>query len=308
MIKKKWTQFEFDDGKTYSLWKPAQPEMPSMTYILREKTGPNAYGGVSNEARAAFADFVSDGDPVPVESDHSFNLNFKGTNTIPTMTIMANIEKTEGSHSNNPTFLDSDYTMVALKPGRDLGTTSLLPMLVSNGTLTLTLEDPHDLTDIAEEYYEAEIENVVFNNQDPFAGLKLVVKTTSDDRTLQIYRVLSDGSYQNIPGQVIPSGTHQGSSGYLLNPSSVISVRKNCYQKNKPFVGSHGYIENPGFKIKNTVKSFYNDTNAEYSDITYISKIALYDEDRNLIGIAKLATPVKKTPERDFSFKIKIDL
>ena len=27
----------------------------------------------------------------------------------------------------------------------------------------------------------------------------------------------------------------------------------------------------------------------------------------NCIGIAKLAKPVKKTPERDFTFKLKVD-
>ena len=41
---------------------------------------------------------------------------------------------------------------------------------------------------------------------------------------------------------------------------------------------------------------------------TYISKIALYDNDKNLIGFAKLATPVRKTEDRQFIFKLKLDL
>ena len=40
---------------------------------------------------------------------------------------------------------------------------------------------------------------------------------------------------------------------------------------------------------------------------TYISQIGLYDDDRNLLGIAKLATPVKKTEDREFTFKLKLD-
>ena len=40
---------------------------------------------------------------------------------------------------------------------------------------------------------------------------------------------------------------------------------------------------------------------------SFISKIGIYDEKKNLIGVAKLATPVKKTEERDFTFKLKLD-
>ena len=41
---------------------------------------------------------------------------------------------------------------------------------------------------------------------------------------------------------------------------------------------------------------------------TYISKIALYDEDKNLIGFAKVATPVRKTEDRQYIFKLKLDI
>ena len=41
---------------------------------------------------------------------------------------------------------------------------------------------------------------------------------------------------------------------------------------------------------------------------TYISKVAIYDEKKNLIGIAKLANPVRKTPDRSYLFKLKLDL
>jgi hypothetical protein len=39
-----------------------------------------------------------------------------------------------------------------------------------------------------------------------------------------------------------------------------------------------------------------------------VSKIGIYDEDMNLIAVAKLATPVKKTEERDLTFKLKLDI
>ena len=39
----------------------------------------------------------------------------------------------------------------------------------------------------------------------------------------------------------------------------------------------------------------------------FTSKIGIFDEDKKLLGFAKLATPVKKTEERDITFKLKLD-
>ena len=71
---------------------------------------------------------------------------------------------------------------------------------------------------------------------------------------------------------------------------------------------SHAYQELTTRQIKNIVNSPYSDPTGSFEKTTYISKIGIYDEDRNLIGIAKVATPVKKTVERDFTFKIKLDI
>ena len=60
--------------------------------------------------------------------------------------------------------------------------------------------------------------------------------------------------------------------------------------------------------IKNVVKSAYDNITASFERETYISKIGVYDEKRNLIGIAKLAKPIKKTEDREFTFKIKLDI
>jgi len=75
-----------------------------------------------------------------------------------------------------------------------------------------------------------------------------------------------------------------------------------------PSTGSNGYIENTEKEIKNIVKSPYNDPTGSFKKVTYITKIGIYDENKNLIGIAKLANPVKKTEERAFTFKLKLDI
>mgnify|MGYP003150613435 CR=1 FL=1 len=71
--------------------------------------------------------------------------------------------------------------------------------------------------------------------------------------------------------------------------------------------GSKTYLENDKMEIKNVVSSAYADPTGSFAKTTYISKVGIYDANRNLIGIAKVATPVKKTVERDFTFKIKLD-
>ena len=47
---------------------------------------------------------------------------------------------------------------------------------------------------------------------------------------------------------------------------------------------------------------------ANFKKTTYISSVAIYDEKKNLIGIAKLATPVKKTEDIEYTFKMKLDI
>lgn len=70
---------------------------------------------------------------------------------------------------------------------------------------------------------------------------------------------------------------------------------------------SYGYVENPLLPIKNTVKFPYDNYTGSYEKQTYISKIALYDENKNLIAIAKVSKPIRKTESRNFTFKLKLD-
>ena len=75
-----------------------------------------------------------------------------------------------------------------------------------------------------------------------------------------------------------------------------------------PSTSSFMFKEFHESKIKNAVNSEYPDPNANFEKTVYISKIGIYDEQKNLIAIAKLATPVKKTEDREFTFKLKLDI
>ncbi len=67
------------------------------------------------------------------------------------------------------------------------------------------------------------------------------------------------------------------------------------------------YYENDKRELANVVKSPYPNTSGSFEKTTYISKVGIYDENKNLIAIAKLATPVKKTISREYTFKMKVD-
>ena len=71
--------------------------------------------------------------------------------------------------------------------------------------------------------------------------------------------------------------------------------------------GSTRVIELPK-TIKNTADHPYRDGYTEYDQSIYISKINIYDENKNIVGVAKLAKPIRKTKNRQFAFKLKLDI
>ena len=83
---------------------------------------------------------------------------------------------------------------------------------------------------------------------------------------------------------------------------------KTANQTTLPETGSTAYVEKSNLTIKNIVSSSYADPTGSFQKTTYISSVGIYDEDKNLLGIAKMATPVKKSENREFTFKLKLDI
>jgi len=71
--------------------------------------------------------------------------------------------------------------------------------------------------------------------------------------------------------------------------------------------GANKFVEAPK-TIKNVVYSQFADEEPEFKKIVYISKIGLYDENKNLVAIAKVATPVRKIEDQSYVFKLKLDI
>ena len=95
----------------------------------------------------------------------------------------------------------------------------------------------------------------------------------------------------------------------LLNFSSNPTFIDHASHLTKPpLTSSYQYKQQEDIKIFNTVSSTFFNYNEKFKNQTFISKIGIYDEQRNLIAIANLATPIKKTNDRDLTFKIKLDI
>ena len=106
-----------------------------------------------------------------------------------------------------------------------------------------------------------------------------------------------------IPTITMLAHAQQGELNHSNNPTYI-----EYGQEQKLTTGSFNYIENNTMLIKNMVSSSFVDEEPEFKKTTYISKIAIYDEQKNLIGIAKLANPVRKRELDTYTFKLKMDL
>tara|TARA_Y100001938_G_scaffold149167_1_gene235117 strand:- start:2946 stop:4130 length:1185 start_codon:yes stop_codon:yes gene_type:complete len=98
-----------------------------------------------------------------------------------------------------------------------------------------------------------------------------------------------------------------GELNHSNNPTFVSSSTLNVNNIKTAITGFHQYIENP-LIIKNVVTVPYTDAEPPFEKTVYISKIGIYDKEKNLIGFAKLSKPIRKTEDIDYTFKIKLDI
>jgi hypothetical protein len=97
----------------------------------------------------------------------------------------------------------------------------------------------------------------------------------------------------------------KGELNHSNNPTYLTFGQDNA---NIDYEKSSFYVENSDLNIANVTYSPYEDPDEPFEKTTWISKIGIYDENKNLIAIATLANPIKKTEDRDFTFKLRLDL
>ena len=106
-----------------------------------------------------------------------------------------------------------------------------------------------------------------------------------------------------IPTITMLANANRGELNYSNNPTYVEFGQTTI----SPATSSTFYGEQ-ALNIKNIHSSSYYDPTGSLKKTTYITKIGIYDDNRKLIGVASVAKPVKKTEERDLTFKLKLDI
>jgi len=96
---------------------------------------------------------------------------------------------------------------------------------------------------------------------------------------------------------------HRGEANHSNNPTFL-----EYGQQQIQATSSQIYEENPNRTIKNIVSSSFEGFDAPFERQVYISRVAIYDDNKNLIGIATLSNPILKREADDISFKIKLDM
>ena len=133
------------------------------------------------------------------------------------------------------------------------------------------------------------------------SGLKEIGQSSGYVNNSKCTHLISIKGTNKIPTLTMLAHAKRGELNYSQNPTF-------CKHEN-PITSSttmDTYEESPG-TIKNIKKSKYKYFEESYEGIVYITKIGIYDEDKNLIAVASLANPVKKTEIRDYTFKLKMD-
>ena len=132
-------------------------------------------------------------------------------------------------------------------------------------------------------------------------GLRQIGEQLEHGKVSETVYTINFKGINKIPTLTMYAYAKTGELNYSSNPTFTEKNEGERYD-NTPST----FVERPQ-KIKNINKSPYYDHEEEFENITYISKIGIYDKDQNLIAIATLANPVKKTEKRNFMFKLGID-
>jgi len=110
----------------------------------------------------------------------------------------------------------------------------------------------------------------------------------------------------HVPTMTMLAHAKKGELNHSNNPTYIIHGQQTSSLSASGFGGY--YKEPNNLKIKNTISSSYGcDFTSSFKKQTFINKIGIYDENKNLIAIAKMATPVRKLETDEYTFKLKLD-
>jgi hypothetical protein len=117
---------------------------------------------------------------------------------------------------------------------------------------------------------------------------------------------ISSGSIDNIVDHIC-STRFQSGSLTAVTFQNVTNINSSLIFCRAP-ADEFNYSSNPTF-IDSSQRIVVIDQGQEDTQdtFTYVTTVGLYDASNNLLAVAKLSRPVEKSPERDLTFRIRLD-
>jgi len=100
----------------------------------------------------------------------------------------------------------------------------------------------------------------------------------------------------------------RGMLNFSNNPTYIKYSSSGSVDEELAVTASNMYLESDKKYIANTISSSYSQAEEPFEKQTFISRIGIYDDDDNLIAIAKMATPIRKKESDEYTFKLKLDI
>lgn len=108
---------------------------------------------------------------------------------------------------------------------------------------------------------------------------------------------------QKIPVMTLLMHAPKGELNHSNNPTF---IKFNQTGSREPLTGSFTYDETE-LELANTIKTTFIEPTSSFSKQTFISSVGIYDDEKNLLGVVKLATPIRKKEQDSYTIKAKID-
>ena len=106
-----------------------------------------------------------------------------------------------------------------------------------------------------------------------------------------------------VPVMTMFAHAPKGHLNYSNNPTFLSYGQEQIHR-----TSSQVYEERSTRSIVNTVSSSYSDYSSSFKRQVYISRVGIYDDSKNLIGVATLSNPILKEEDQDLAFKIRLDI
>ena len=124
--------------------------------------------------------------------------------------------------------------------------------------------------------------------------------------TKSIFSIEFQGTHK-IPTLTMFADAMEGEVNHSLNPTFVSSSHTGS-RNYASISSSGGFYEDESYSLTNTISSSFCSHSADFAKQTYISQVGIYDDERNLLGVAKVSRPVRKVEDNAYTFKLKLDL